>query len=630
MSATLIHPVTGLPRKWPWPDRGTRSLPVGAKVVDRGTRSLPVVAQPAARPLALNPALQKMINPAAQYRWLGLPIASYTPDLIETILRGALMGNIVYVWQMYDLMEATWPRLQKNLKEIKEEVASLPWSIQPSSPKGQKASPDAVARADALDTAIWQMRPDPAQDECDFRAMIQEVLDAWSKGLSVVELLWDVDDDSQLIVPRAAQWVHPQNYGYGPDGGTLMLNIGGWSQGETGWQPFPDNKFLIGVAKGKSGHPLGGAMLRALAWWWAAGNFASEWFLNFAQIFGMPLRFATYDPTRPDLVTVIMDMLQNMGSAGFGAFPAGTAIELKEAGSQGKDNPQAAILDRADTMCDLLVLGETLTSELRGGGSRAAAMVHMGILKGRKKAAADWVGALLNTQFAPAFCRLNWGDDDLCPRFLVDLIEEQSALEMAQRDVLLLGAGVDLPKEWSYDRWGIPMPAAGDDVITRPAPAPAFGAGLPPGGEGPSGGPPEGGTTNNGDPNDGAPGGEPPKASVAAKDATGQLTDHVLENLTGVQARWLGGLKPHFHKLIQAALSNSVSDAQFIAVIERAQKEMPELFQSLDRASLAKVMEETMAAACVNGAVKGYLHRHAATEKGNAQRSTLNVQPPTK
>ncbi len=105
---------------------------------------------------------------------------------------------------------------------------------------------------------------------------------------------------------------------------------------------------------------LGGALLRPLVWWWCAANFSADWLLNFAQVFGLPLRWATYDATAPqETVDRICAMLQNMGSASWGAFPNGTTLEVKAEGQKsGADTPQGDMLDRADKQCDLLVLGE--------------------------------------------------------------------------------------------------------------------------------------------------------------------------------------------------------------------------------------------------------------------------------
>ena len=75
--------------------------------------------------------------------------------------------------------------------------------------------------------------------------------------------------------------------------------------------------------------------MRPLVWWWCAANFSADWLLNLAQIFGLPFRWATYEPTAAqETVDRICTMLQNMGSAGWAAFPAGTSLELKADGQR--------------------------------------------------------------------------------------------------------------------------------------------------------------------------------------------------------------------------------------------------------------------------------------------------------
>src|SRR5439155_7746707 len=146
--------------------------------------------------------------------------------------------------------------------------------------------------------------------------------------------------------------------------------------------------------------------------------------------------------------------------------------------------------------------------------------------------------------------------------------------------------------ESAYNRHNLPLPAPGAALIQRPA-APALGV------------PPSGGPNGNGYPT--GQNGEP----VQAKDATDQLTEHVLENLTSVQARWLAGVKPFFRDLI--ARADKMTDEQWRtegeAVLLKARRELPELFDKLDADALAKAMEEAMSAAVVNGAVKGAMQR---------------------
>lgn len=422
-------------------------------------------------------SLHRIVQPRARDRWMSASARSYTPEMIHSVLRSALSGNLVAQWELFDLMEDTWPRLQKNLNDLKDAVCAESWAVQPYALTGAKPSREAVKRAKLLEQTLWRMTPRAQADENGFNATLKDIADAWGKGIAVLEVHWEqrvVAGAGQVIAPRCTTWVHPRYYGYAQNASELMLNVrelavGGCvpevlkDAGE-GFAVFPQDKFLIAIAKHKSGHPAGSALLRPLAWWWCASNFSAEWLLNFAQLFGLPLRWASYDPNQPGLLNKICDMLENMGSSAWAAFPAGTKIELHEPSRNGADNPQATLLDRADKQCDLLILGQTLTSEAGESGSRALGEVHQRVRADRKAAMAAWTGEVLQ-QLSAAFCRLNFGDDLECPWLQPVVKEVRDAKAMAERDRILLEAGVELPKAWFYERHEIPMPSAGEEVV---------------------------------------------------------------------------------------------------------------------------------------------------------------------
>src|SRR5206468_12660493 len=119
-------------------------------------------------------------------------------------------------------------------------------------------------------------------------------------------------------------------------------------------------------------------------------------------------RWATYEPTAAqETVDRICSMLQNMGGAGWAAFPAGTSLELKADGQKsGAQTPQGDMLDRADKQCDLLVLGQTLTTDTggmgSGGGSHALGQVHADVRSGIIDAAAKITAGVIEQQLIPA------------------------------------------------------------------------------------------------------------------------------------------------------------------------------------------------------------------------------------
>jgi phage gp29-like protein len=582
--------------------------PFTGNVFERPIANRQAPALAAARktsPLPL--ALSRIVKPEAQMRWLLPQLATITPAYIETVLRGAIAGSHVHQWELFDLMEDTWPRLAKNLNELKRAVLKLNWKLEAWAEEDEPPTPSAEERAKLVSNACWQMRPASDMDENAFEGTLYDLLDAWAKGLTVLEVEWEqraAGKLGEILAPRASFWVHPQNYAWGANGrlGLVLPEPGSGTSflGQrftTQVEPFPEDKFLVSLCKARSGNPLAGALLRPLAWWWCAANFSASWFLNFAQIFGVPIRWANYDPNTPGLLDTVCDMLENMGSAAWAAFPPGTTLEIKEPAKAGTDNPQIALLDRADKNCDLLILGQTLTTDVGQSGSLALGDVHQNVRADFIQAAADFVAGVINQQLVPAILRLNYGDEAEAPYFLPQPQKIEDTKANAERDNILLQQGVELPKKWFYERHGIPLPQEGEETITgRPQVVP----GVP--GDPSMPGPNREDAERAGEDRDA-------RASLRAKNATDKVVDAALEDLTGVEARWLGAVKPIFGELVMLAQSETVTDAQFIRALERAQKELPDLFARMDHRALENALYDAMSAGLVNGATKGFMDR---------------------
>src|SRR5262249_42293143 len=129
----------------------------------------------------LNLDLRRVLRPQAAARWLLPGTASMTPDYIETTLRGALAGNHVLQWELFDLMEDTWPRLAKNLNELKRAVIARDWKCKPWAEEDLPPSENAVLRQRLVSRALWTMQPGPDEDANGFERTIYDLLDSWGK-----------------------------------------------------------------------------------------------------------------------------------------------------------------------------------------------------------------------------------------------------------------------------------------------------------------------------------------------------------------------------------------------------------------------------------------------------------------
>jgi phage gp29-like protein len=408
--------------------------------------------------------LSEILLPAARDRWM-LPLAAQmTPARIEQILRAALTSESPANEQaLYDLMEATWPRLLKNRMEVTDAVVSLDWNLM-DAPDGENTP----GMKELAGRAKNGMSGDPCCDGQGWRATMESLMSAWFRGISISEVDWEYRGGGRFPaawLPKQTRDVHPRYFGWKSDG-RLMLYPDGQPEHA---MDFPKHKFLIAIRKAGKGHPSGTALLRALAWWWAAANFASEWLLNFAQIFGQPFRWATYDGSQEGVKLELAAMMEEMGSAAWGIGPDGTKVEFYESSKSGADNPQAHMLDRADMACDLLVLGQTLTGSVSAaGGSRALGEVHSSVRSDIIDSAALWLAEILNEQLIPSIAAVNHGEvteDSGLPWFQPARKSKKDSKTVAETFKVIIEAGIPVLKEEVYDALDLSEPKEGDNIF---------------------------------------------------------------------------------------------------------------------------------------------------------------------
>lgn len=404
-----------------------------------------------------------------------------TPDQVRWVIEAAVGGNIQEQWALFDMMEDSWPRLQKNLAELRNAAKRVTYSVKPYAARGEEASDSARDRADTVEAAMANWRPRPGTLELSFEETIFDALDCIGKGLAVLEVSWQRLPEG--LLPRCAHLLHPSKYGWNAEGTELGLvhapAASGFrhSAGVAAWQPFPPGQFLVACWRARSGPPGQTALLRCLAPYWCGITFGWEWLLNNAQIFGVPLRWANYDANRPELLGTLSQMLANLGSAGWAAFPSGTTLEFKEAAAHGENNPQVFIQRLADQYADQVILGQDASGEAQGDGLGAGSgALHASVRADRLQDAAQFVADLLNYQLVPAVLRWNYGDESEPPTILPELAGEKDPQAKATRDQVLAQIA-PLPKKWFYDRHGIPAPEEDEETVGGHSSQPALPAG---------------------------------------------------------------------------------------------------------------------------------------------------------
>ena len=402
--------------------------------------------------------------------FLSLP-SKILPKQVDQILRSALGGDVWQQWQLCALMLDSWPMFRKCSHELRAAVANARFKVVPHvDDDGAQPTPEAAAKAALVRKAMRRFKPNPFNDEVGWSGTVYDLADAVLNGLSMGELLWYRNADLEWL-PRATAWVHPRHFTFGNDGNICVFD-GAYNRlnfmlaRQPGTTPDPD-KFLLAQFKSRSGSALGAGLMRPLAWYWSAMVYNRDWMLKAAQKFGSPFVHAAYKAgSTADEVAQIEGFLARGIQNGYVAYPEGTTLAVSDVGTTGADNRQSRIVQEANEACQILLLGQTASTTPTPGklGNDTA---HMDVKQEHVQAVARWVATVLSEQFAPAVCRLNYGEggDDECPTIEADFAQAEDPQAAATRVVALTNAGIPIQQTELYKAVGFTAPQEGDVVF---------------------------------------------------------------------------------------------------------------------------------------------------------------------
>ena len=521
--------------------------------------------------------------PKARDRLLEFFQRKQMPGDVEDILAAALNGNLHYQNLLFIAMIDSWPKLQSNINKMARHAMNAPWKIHPYKARGEKPTPQAEALAAEVEDWLFHMRPQMPRIENGFSATVKSLVFAYYMGHGVSEILWH--NIGGTWTPRATKQVPARFYGYpystysgGDEADRLMFNPNGLI-GSIALEDFPENRFLVAINRGHTGHPAVAAPLRALSAYWLASVFGLSWFCNFVQLYGIPWRHAEIADEKDR--NMVSAALANLGSAGYLITKQGTKINVLDApGSKGSNYPQTELLRIADEQCDKFILGSTLTSGTAENGTRNLGEVHADSEGAIAKEVTAFCAEVITSQMVRDYIVVNYGKDrqDM-PTVCGDEEDQIDEKAAAERMTAIKGLSIPVGRQWAYENLNVPLPAEGEETI--------FGAVEPAPEQDPT---------------------RPPKA-IQASDAShkivspDEIASSVLEGLTGVQRQWLAGVKPFFSRLAALAMSEHVTDADFEDAMKKAMAQLPELFQHLDTKALADAMNDAIKASAAAGAM---------------------------
>jgi phage gp29-like protein len=375
-------------------------------------------------------------------------VDTLTPRQIKRMLLAAESGDPAAQAELFERMEEKDGELDAHLRTRKAGVLRLAWELEPAD-----ASEQAARAAELCRSALEAL---PGLHQALF-----DLLDAVPKGYSVLEVDWRTEPGRwrpARLTWRPQRWFVPDE-----DGGALRMRAEGGELVDVN----PLN-FLVHRVQARSGFCARTGLLRSCVRAFVVRHFAWKDWLAFAEVYGMPPRVgwlredAAWDS---DEARELWQAVRGMGMDAAAVVREGNRIEVLDSAPDADGSLFEKIIERAGRELTLAVLGQTLTSGGEGGGSRALGQVHEHVRWDLVQSDAEALGRTLTEQLLEPVVRLNLGPGYPAPRWRFATDRPEDLGRLATTVKTLSEAGLPIPADWAYRRFGIPRPADDEPVL---------------------------------------------------------------------------------------------------------------------------------------------------------------------
>lgn len=375
------------------------------------------------------------------------PADGLTPERLMSILREADAGSPEQAMQLYEQMEEKDPHLYSVASTRRLGLTGLSWEIVSAAEFDEH-----VDRALADEAAAYCRQTLASMESWD--DVLQHLSLAIGRGIAVAELVWELDGGGHRLVD-----VVPVTFTrlvFDERGGVRILTDGEPVHGMT----LPPNKFIVHAPHAASGHPMRGGLLRVCALAYLGKHFALKDWLVFAEVFGMPVRIARYEPTASaDEKRELLRMLQAMGSDAAAVFSKAVEVELLQSNGGRCPPPFEAICEFLNRELSKAWLGQTLTVDTAGQtGTLATAAIHNEVRHDLREDDLRREARTIRRDVLRPLTHLRFGREAPVPHFRRALDRPRDLRELA--DVMAVAVerlGMRVPSRWAHETLGIPL-----------------------------------------------------------------------------------------------------------------------------------------------------------------------------
>lgn len=190
------------------------------------------------------------------------------------------------------------------------------------------------------------------------------------------------------------------------------------------------------------------------------GNFG-DW-AQYAEIFGMPWKVATYNSFDEKNRQQLETALEEAGGNANIIIPEGTNIDIKFATSAGDGSLYQKLKDACDEATSILILGQTMTTKDTSGSGYAQGLIHSSVEQELHRSDRRFVTRILNDKLTPLLALHGFpvaeGKWVYKEEENVDVKTKKIAIDMQ------VAQQVPVDDDYFYETYGVPKPANYDEL----------------------------------------------------------------------------------------------------------------------------------------------------------------------
>lgn len=283
--------------------------------------------------------------------------------------------------------------------------------------------------------------------------IISQMLNAVLYGFTVMEIRWEVKNwNGKSYYMPVEVGERPNNWFYFTNDNKLMFRK---RQGDIDLSEY-QYKFIVCRNEPTYANPYGIRLLSRVLYPVLFKKGGIKFWAKFVEKYGSPLLFGKLPRGQAqDAYMELLTKLDRLVSDGVGVIPDDSSVDSLEMPTGYNGEIYERFCAKMDAAISKIILTQTLTTEITGNGSRAAAEVHS---DATYKVAQDDLNIVEQglKELVRYIVDLNFGADSIAP--VVGLYEEEAVnKDVADRDKVLYEMGVRPTKEYYARTYNIPI-----------------------------------------------------------------------------------------------------------------------------------------------------------------------------